>query len=180
MNRVLQDPVALLRQLQQRSVDNAPKLPQEVEAAVLWSGVGFRLDELKLVSPLDQVSEVLPCPAMTAVPGTKHWLKGVANIRGNLITIIDLAEYFGKTPVYADDKARILVINIPGLNTALMVHEVLGLRHFDEELERQDLSGLDDPVLAHLSGAFLQGDALWGVFDMKSLADSMTFRHVAA
>ncbi len=180
MTPVLQDPVALLRNLQQQSMARAPKLPQEVEAAVLWSGVGFRLDELKLVSPLDQVSEVLPCPAMTPVPGTKPWLKGVANVRGNLVTIIDMAEYFGKTPVYADERARILVINIPGLNTALMVHEVLGLRHFDEELERQDLSGLDDPVLAHLSGAFLQGESLWGVFDMKSLADSMTFRHVAA
>ncbi|UCH52953.1 MAG: chemotaxis protein CheW [Pseudomonadota bacterium] len=180
MTRALQDPIALLRQLQQRSMATAPKLPQEIEAAVLWSGVGFRLDELRLVSPLDQVSEVLPCPSMTPVPGTKPWLKGVANVRGNLITIIDMAEYFGKTSVYADDKARILLLNIPGLHTALMVHEVLGLRHFDEELERQDLSGLDDPVLAHLSGAFLQGESLWGVFDMKSLADSMTFRHVAA
>jgi twitching motility protein PilI len=180
MTPVLQDPVALLRSLQQQSMARAPRLPQEVEAAVLWSGVGFRLDELRLVSPLDQVSEVLPCPAMTPVPGTKPWLKGVANVRGNLVTIIDMAEYFGKAPVYADERARILVMNIPGLNTALMVHEVLGLRHFDEELERQDLSGLDDPVLAHLSGAFLQGESLWGVFDMKSLADSMTFRHVAA
>jgi twitching motility protein PilI len=73
-----------------------------------------------------------------------------------------------------------LVMNIAGLSTALLVNEVLGLRHFDPELERQNLSGLDDPVLAHLSGAFLRDNALWGVFDMKSLADSLSFRHVAA
>mgnify|MGYP003482639562 FL=1 len=53
-------------------------------------------------------------------------------------------------------------------------------RHFDEELERQDLSGLDDPVLVQLNGAFLRDNVLWGVFDMKSLAESPAFRHVAA
>jgi twitching motility protein PilI len=110
----------------------------------------------------------------------KSWLKGVANVRGNLITIIDLPEYYGKPSVFQDDKARMLIMNIPGLNAGLLVNEVLGLRHFDEELERQDLSGLDDPVLVQLNGAFLRDNVLWGVFDMKSLAESPAFRHVAA
>jgi twitching motility protein PilI len=180
MARATQDPLALLRRMQQDSVANAPGLPQEVEAAILWSGVGFRLAEMQLVAPLDQVLEVLPCPDMTPVPGVKSWLKGVANVRGNLLTIIDLAQYFGKAPVFADERARLMVMNIPGVTTALMVNEVLGLRHFDEDLERQDLTGLDDPVLVHLNGAFLRDNVLWGIFDMRSLADSMTFKHVAA
>lgn len=180
MSRTLLDPLALLRQMQQHSVENAPGLPQEVEAAVLWSGVGFRLADMMLVAPLDHVLEVLPCPGMTPVPGTKPWLKGVANVRGTLLTVVDLSEYFGKPPVFVDDRARVLVMNIAGLNTALMVNEVVGLRHFDEAVERQNLSGLDDPVMVHLSGAFLRDNVLWGIFDMKSLADSLTFRHVAA
>jgi len=45
---------------------------------------------------------------------------------------------------------------------------------------RQDLSGLDDPVLAHLNGAFLRDNVLWGIFDMHSLAESLAFKHVAA
>ena len=124
---------------------------------------------MRLVAPLDQVLEVLPCPSMTLVPNTKSWLKGVANVRGNLITIVDLPEYFGKPPVFVNDDARLMILNSPGLNTGVVVHEVLGLRHFDADLERQDLSGLDDPVLAHLNGAFLHDNVLWGVFDMKSL-----------
>lgn len=180
MARAFQDPLDLLRRMQQESMQSAPGLPQEVEAAVLWSGVGFRLNDLQLVAPLDQIREVLPPPPMTAVPGTKPWLKGVANVRGNLVTVIDLPEYFGKPPVFHDDRARVLIMNLPGLNTGLLVNEVLGLRHFDADLERQDLTGLDDPVLAHLSGAFLRDNVLWGVFDMKSLADSLAFKHVAA
>ncbi len=180
MTRSLQDPVALLERMQQASVQSGRSLPQETEVAVLWSGVGFRLGEMYLVTPLDHVLEVLPCPPATRVPGVKPWMKGIANVRGTLVTIVDLPEYFGKPPVFLDDRARLMIINIPGLNTGVLVNEVLGLRHFDEALERQDLSGLDDPVLAHLDGAFLRDNVLWGVFDMKSLADSPTFRHVAA
>ena len=34
--------------------------------------------------------------------------------------------------------------------------------------------------MVQLNGAFLRDNVLWGVFDMKSLAESATFRHVAA
>lgn len=175
-----QDPLFLLRKMQQESMKSAPGLPQEVQAAVLWSGVGFRLADIQLVTPLDQVLEILPCPNATPVPGAKPWLKGIANVRGNLFTMIDLPEFFGKPSVFVDDDARLLVMNVRGLNTALLVNEVLGLKHFDEELERQDLSGIDDPVVMHLNGAFLRDGTLWGVFDMKSLAESLAFKHVAA
>jgi twitching motility protein PilI len=180
MVQTRQDPFELLRKMQQESLENAPGLPQEVEVTKLWSGVGFRVGEIMLVTPLDNVLEILPPPSLTLVPGVKSWLKGVANVRGNLITIIDLPEYFGKPPVHMDDKARMLIMNVAGLNAGLLVNEVLGLRHFDEEVERQDLSGLDDPVVVQLNGAFLRDNVLWGVFDMKSLAESPAFRHVSA
>ena len=180
MANTRQDPFELLRRMQQESLENAPGLPQEIEVTKLWSGVGFRLGDLMLVTPLDHVLEILPPPPATLVPGVKSWLKGVANVRGNLITIVDLPEYFGKPPVFQDEKSRMLIMNVAGLNTGVLVNEVLGLRHFDEDLERQDLSGLDDPVVAQLNGAFLRDNVLWGVFDMKSLAESEAFRHVAA
>jgi twitching motility protein PilI len=181
MERVAQDPIALLRKIQRESIENAPGLPQEAQAATFWSGVGFRLADLQLVTQLDEVVEVLPCPAYTPVPGTKPWVKGVANVRGNLITICDLAEFFGKSPVFLDEDARLLVINVPGLHTGVLVNEVLGLRHFDEQVERQQLpSGTNDPVMAFVNGAFVRDEMLWSVFDMRSLAESAAFRNVAA
>lgn len=174
------DPLALLQQMQEHSRRTAPGLPEQVQAAPLWSGLGFRVAELQLVTPLDHVSEVLPCPGYTLVPGTKRWLKGIANVRGTLMTLIDLPEFFGKTAVRLDERSRLLILNIPGLSTALLVNEVVGLRHFDEEQEKQEITGLDDPALAHVTGAFLRDNTLWGVFDMHSLAESDAFRHVAA
>lgn len=161
-------------------MDRAPRLPEETQGPALWTGIGFRLGELYLVAPLGHIAEVLPCPAITPVPRTVSWVKGVANVRGNLLTIVDLAEYFGKEPIPQDDRARLLVMNLEVLGTGLLVNEVFGLRHFDEESEQRDPAAIDDPVAPHLNGAFLRDEMLWGVFDVHSLANSNTFMHVAA
>ncbi len=180
MARPTIDPLLLLHQMQQAGRQAAPGRPGQVQAAPLWSGLGFRLADAHFVTPLSNVTEVLPSPSVTAVPGTKRWIKGVANVRGNLLTIIDLPEYFDKPPVALDDKARLLILNVPGLHAAVLVNEVYGLRHFDEEQEKQDISSLNDAMFAHLTGAFLREKVLWGIFDMQSLAESQTFKHVAA
>ena len=173
------DPLALLQAMQQAGRKAAPVLPEQVQPVTLWSGLAFRLGDMHFVTPLDHVSEVLPCPPVTVVPRTKRWLKGIANVRGNLLTIVDLPDYFGKGQVSQDGRARLLVVNVPGLAAALLVDEVMGLRHFDEDQERQDITGLDSAVFAHLRGAFLRDNRLWGIFDMHSLAESQNFRNVA-
>jgi len=171
---------ALLLNMQEAARGGAPGLPEQTQAAPLWSGLGFRLSSLSLLVSLNQIDEVLVRPDVTRVPGTKRWVKGVANVRGTLLTIIDLAEYFGKSPVPVDDKARLLVMHIGDFNTGLLVNEVLGLKHFDAEQDRRDIAGLDNAVLMHVQTAFMQEGTLWGVFDLRSLTESLTFKHVAA
>jgi twitching motility protein PilI len=175
------DPLELLQRMERAIVEKAPRLPEEAEGPALWTGIGFRLADLHLVAPLNQVGEVLEYPAITPVPGTKPWVRGIANVRGNLLTIIDMAQFFGREPIFEDERARALVINIEALGAALLVSEVFGLRHFNEELERQmPTLPEDDPVAPHLQGAFLRDDVRWGIFDMHSLAASSAFMHVAA
>lgn len=171
---------ALLLKMQEVARKSAPGLPEQTQAAPLWSGLGFRLAELSLLVSLDQIGEVLVRPDVTRVPGTKRWVKGVANVRGILLTVIDLAEYFGKAPVPMDDKARLMVMHVGEFSTGLLVNEVLGLKHFDAERDRRDIAGLDNVVLMHVQAAFMQDKTLWGVFDLRSLTESLTFKHVAA
>ena len=175
-----QNPLDLLRLMQRAGRPIVVGLPGQVKAAPLWSGLGFRLDRQRYVTPLDHVSEVLPCPPLTPVPRTRTWVKGIASVRGNLLTVVDLPGYFGKPPVRLDDKKRLLVLSRRGLNTAVLVDEVLGLRHFDEEHEKHELSSLEGTVSAHMRGAFLHDDVIWGIFDMHSLAESAGFMQVAA
>ena len=126
------DPFALLSEMDRENRANSPGLPQQTEVAATWSGLGFRVGDLRLVAPLGHISEVVPPVGVTPVPGTKRWLKGIANVRGDLLTIVDLADFLGKEPIVSDADCRLLIMNVAGLRSALLVPEVIGLRHFFE------------------------------------------------
>lgn len=174
-----QDPLSVLLKMEQESLATAPGLPQEVQAAELWTGVGFRIGDVHLVIPLDSITEVLQYPDITTVPMTRAWFKGLANARGNLLSIVDLSRFYGREPIFIDDRVRILVVVRDDLATGLVVNEVFGLRHFDDELERQKVAGIDDPIMANTRGAFLRDNVLWGIFDIDGLVESATFMRVA-
>jgi twitching motility protein PilI len=180
MVEALRDPLALLRRMQAESRRHSPGLPEQVEPVALWTGLGFRLGDLRFVTPLHGVAEVLPCPPVTAVPGTRPWLRGVTNVRGQLYTVVDLPQFFGRPAVETDEHARLLIMNIAELSTALLVDEVYGLRHFEEQQDRRAVVERGDPALAYAEAAFERDGLRWCVFDMQALADSPDFRRVAA
>jgi twitching motility protein PilI len=75
------------------------------------------------------ISEVLPLPPLTAVPHSKNWLRGVANVRGNLYCVADMAGYqkLGEASGAANNRI-LLLAEKHGFNAALLVERVLGLR----------------------------------------------------
>ncbi len=85
--------------------------------------------------PLTQAGEIYPWQAVQTVPYAQAWFLGVANIRGNLLGVIDLPLLLGQ-PVERTQQSlgesSLLVIN-PALqvNAALVVDRLLGLRNAD-------------------------------------------------
>ena len=56
-----------------------------------WSGVTFSVGDTNMACNIDRISEILPCPQATPVPGSKSWIIGLANVRGELLTVVDLS-----------------------------------------------------------------------------------------
>ncbi len=54
----------------------------------------FKLNGAEYALPIDQVKEVVLTPSIARIPHTESYIKGVANIRGTIITIMDLEERF--------------------------------------------------------------------------------------
>ena len=77
----------LLWQIDQRCRLLAADLPSQPARQDRWSGIGFRLGEHWYVTPMGEVSEVLPELRVTQLPGVKPWVKGVANLRGRLLLL---------------------------------------------------------------------------------------------
>jgi twitching motility protein PilI len=123
-SRLRQYQVQLLERMQ-AARGSAGVRPQQL-------GVGIG-SQRYLIDLLD-AGEIVPLAPVTPVPLTQSWYQGLANVRGNLVGVIDLARYFGgEEPAVvapAGAAAARLVTFAPalGFNCALLVSRVYGLR----------------------------------------------------
>jgi twitching motility protein PilI len=175
-----QNPFQLLLAIEQRSKDNAQALPQQEEQRDTWDGVAFRLGEVDLVAPLFEVKEILPCPRLTLVPGAKRWVKGIANIRGSLLAVIDLQDCINGQALTIGRSSRILVASHKGLAAGLLVDEIMGQKHFLNEERLTETPDVVEQAAAFLQGAFQERGNLWAVFSLHDLLESQQFIEIAA
>ncbi|MBB3241397.1 twitching motility protein PilI [Pseudomonas sp. Tn43] len=171
----------LLLQIDQRCRLLAADLPSQPTRQDRWSGIGFRLGEHWYVAPMREVSEVLHEPRVTQLPGVKPWVKGVANLRGRLLPIMDLHGFFyGYEPGHERPlrkQRRILVVEHNDVFAGLMVDEVFGLQHFAQDsLEPADT--LNGAIAPFIQGRF-EREQNWQVFSPFALAQSQSFMNVA-
>ncbi|HUA78824.1 MAG TPA: chemotaxis protein CheW, partial [Dyella sp.] len=114
------------------------------------------------------------------VPGTRPWLLGVANVRGNLMPVIDLARFLFSERTLHSERTRLLVVRQGNGNVALMVDEVFGQRTVDME-QRRGAEPEDDPRLARFvdDRVDVDGQRL-AMFSMGRLVRAPDFRQAAA
>ena len=177
--RTLKSPIQLLQEIELQCKKTAKGLPQRVDVKESWSGIGFRIGDINLVAPLKQVNEILHFPRITVVPGTQRWVKGVANIRGTLLPIIDFQGFLHEKPITHTNRTRVLVVKRDELSVGLVVSEVLGLKHFQEHEKVTSVSKFDEALRNYVHGAFRQGNEEILVFSMYALAENPHFFQVA-
>lgn len=82
---------------------------------------------------LADVAEVLPVPTIAEVPLTRTWFKGVANVRGNLMSVVDLQAFFQEEGQTLTPLSRLLLIQPRHLSHAsVLVSRMLGIKHTSE------------------------------------------------
>ncbi|MBK7673390.1 chemotaxis protein CheW [Accumulibacter sp.] len=76
--------------------------------------------------------EIVPLTPLAEVPLTKPWFAGIANIRGNLHSVVDLSAFLGKEVTPRNTSSRLLLIGTRhGSNAALLVNRMIGLRNVE-------------------------------------------------
>ena len=144
-----------------------------------WSGIGFRIAGQWFVAPMGEVAEVLREPRGSRVPGVQPWVRGVANLRGRLLPVMDLCAFFGLGPAAAGKQRRVLVLDHEELFAGLLVDEVVGLQHF--ALSSLELS--PPQPLIRAAAPFVQGhfprERNWAIFSPFALAQAPGFLDVA-
>jgi len=172
-------PYELIKDIEARSRTRAIGLPQQVEVRRTWSGIGFRVGELLLVSSLGDVGEILIYPQLTKLPHAKRWVKGVSNNRGTLLPVLDLRGFIEGIATEINKRSRVLLVEHGNISVGLLVDEAMGLRHFFDEERVGGLSSLPDAYREYVGGGYKQGNTQWAVFNMEKLIEHRKFMEVA-
>jgi twitching motility protein PilI len=180
--RSLRDrPFELLAELERRARAVSAAVAEVSPASREWVGVALRMAGETFLVAREETREVLSLPpAMTRVPGAKSWLKGLANVRGTLLPILDLRQLLGSGVTPVTRNTRVVVVNHREVPAGLMVDEVLGFRRFPES----EFSGNAPPTVVRcehfLAGAFRRGAEQWPVLSLRMLVESPGFQDAAA
>ncbi len=170
---------ASLVDLAQRSRSAARGLPAQVDIRPHWSGIGFMLMGQRFAVPLGEVSEMLEIPPFTHLPGVQPWVRGVANVRGRLLPLFDMAAFFGAQLSGGRKQRRVLVLETENLYSGLMVDQVFGMQHFPTD-QFQAESGLVDAVIQpYTEGSYEHDGQRWTVFRPAFLAQDPRFINAA-
>jgi twitching motility protein PilI len=172
-------PYEALAEYERRSLAHIAGLPEQIEAEGLWRGIGFRVGTRHMVSSISEVNEILTLPPLTGVPGTQPWMLGVANVRGNLVAVIDLRGHIEGERSVLTDTTRVLVVRQQGGSVGLLVDEVLGQRSFSEEQRAQAFGEEDDRYSRYIGEKVQLGDILWGLFSMSALVRTVEFQQAS-
>ncbi|HBX70336.1 MAG TPA: hypothetical protein DEH25_13395, partial [Chloroflexi bacterium] len=75
-----------------------------------------------------QVLTIRPAQWITFVPRVPDWVVGVVNIRGEILSVVDLHRFFGLRAAEAEQaQAYLVVVDTPQMELALLVDEILGV-----------------------------------------------------
>jgi twitching motility protein PilI len=151
---------------------------REAGAGRMASKLGVQLGTETWLVDLGDAGEVIPVPAVTPVPLTQAWFKGVANVRGNLYSVIDFPAFLGVGAVTVSEQSRLLLLGERfRTSAALLIDRSLGLRN-PEQLSQRQTNG---EAPAWLRGEFddKEGKA-WKELDVPQLVRHADFLSVSA
>ncbi len=178
-------PFEILDDYERRSLAHVVGLPEQLDAPGLWRGVGYRIGDKRLASGFDEVVEIMSMPQVTPVPGSQPWLLGVANIRGNLLPIVDLKQFLEGERTVLHESQRVLIVRQPGGDVAVTIDELFGQRSFNESQQQTPETLAESPLAQgrythFIDRAYRLADDSWGIFSLERLSRTPEFRQAAA
>ena len=89
---------------------------------------------------IQYVNEIIQIPHITAIPETEDYIKGLINLRGKIIPVIDVRLRFKQEAYQYDDRTCIIVINVNAVIVGLVVEKIAEVVEIkDENIDRKSV-----------------------------------------
>lgn len=102
---------------------------------------------------LKYVNEIIQMQPITPIPEVEHFIKGLINLRGKIIPVIDVADRFGKEPFTYTDRTCVIVIEVKSIEVGLIIENIAEV----VSIEENDI--LPPPMINHnnVQNKFVRG-----------------------
>lgn len=145
-----------------------------------WAGLAFRLGGDRMVCSVERIAESLPLPQVTRVPGTKPFILGLANVRGDLVTVVDLGGFLTGRRSAVSMRSRLLAANLRGRPVGLLVDEVFGQKNFMAGEADEPSLAQESPLAGLVTRRHRSGNDEWHELDLDGLFTHPEFLDGAA
>ncbi len=148
------------------------------DSIVQW--VTFHLENEKYGIKVMQVQEVLRMTEIAPVPGAPHYVLGIINLRGNVVTVIDTRRRFGLPDVENDDETRIVIVEANNNVVGILVDSVAEVVDLSmAEVETAPNVGNDESS-KYIQGVSSREDELLILVDVNKLLSDEEWQEVAS
>jgi len=129
---------------------------------------GFRVDRDYYAISVLEVQEVIRKQNLTKIPCAPNFIKGLINLRGQIVTAFSLRTLFGLPDNESDSYMNIIVKSGDSLY-ALMVDEILDVMDISQSRFEKTPDNLDDKIRQYISGVYKLDGRLLSTLNLEKL-----------
>lgn len=140
--------------------------------------VGLRIGRETYGIPIALVREIVRVPEVTAVPNAEKYVEGVINLRGKIVSVMDLRKRFGESNVENNKKNRIVVVEFEGRTVGLIVNSASEVLKLSSSEIAPPSSVFIDGEVDYVTGIAKLGERIIILLDMNRVLKIEDSRHV--
>jgi purine-binding chemotaxis protein CheW len=125
----------------------------------------------------EHVAQVLPLNQYTPLPGTPAYVLGIVNVRGRIVSVLDLRVLFELPIGGLAERSFLLILHSAEMEFGLLIDRILGIGKIQREALQKDVANLSGVRANYLLGVtceqctVLDGARLLGDPNLRVLAD---------
>jgi purine-binding chemotaxis protein CheW len=116
-----------------------------------------------------KVQEINKLMEMTRVPQSPDYMVGILNLRGQIVTIIDLGQKLGLGSVEISNESRNIIVNAPGEHVGLLVTKISDVVMADPDKIEQAPANMSGIQGSFFTGVYKTENKLIGILDVKEV-----------
>ena len=153
-------------------LDDAPSLSKDGEYG-FDQFITFALQNTLLALPLSSALEIGHRPMITPLFNLPDWVLGVSNIRGEVVSIVDLKTYFELPSSGPKRGGRLIIVHNRDMKVGMLVDRIMGILSLDQiDTDIQESPHREGKISSFISGVVVSGKNLLNILDVDKLLSS--------